>query len=244
VPHSSVDQPARLFKQSSQAPRIVLHARVLDIVPLFVPVRAAPSAWSAKLSFNRTLNLHRSFGVHLRSARSRGSTHDALQTDRRRCSTAATRRGTEYQHGHRVKPARDRQETREVRLDQAFIFEERIDRATYERHSVARYEEQALLEQRRHECCSDEALDLDGLLTFAEYVLADPAGLWIDWSLNQRATILLRATTARLSNRGNSGVSRSQIELSEHRCGGNGDSSPTGFEASPRSTHRLLVPAA
>ena len=74
-------------------------------------------------------------------------------------------------------------------LAEAFIYERSIDKAMYDRQVAALNNERARLEQRRQECSLDHDVDLEAVLTFAESVLADPAGLWLDASPSQRATL-------------------------------------------------------
>src|SRR5688500_11740034 len=59
-------------------------------------------------------------------------------------------------------------------LEQAFIFEKRIDRTTYERQRDTLREDQSLLEMELHEARVDE-LDVEGLLPMLEAFASSPA---------------------------------------------------------------------
>jgi site-specific DNA recombinase len=70
-------------------------------------------------------------------------------------------------------------------VDEAFIHEKRIDRATYERQRDRLREDIALAEMD----CGDaklEELDVLGVLAFAEHALTNASRLWLDASLDQK----------------------------------------------------------
>ncbi|MGE0123636.1 MAG: recombinase family protein [Vicinamibacterales bacterium] len=71
------------------------------------------------------------------------------------------------------------------RLDDAFIYREAIDLATYERQRDKLREELTLVEMDRHGSKLEE-FDVEGILNFAERILPRAADLWIQASLDQR----------------------------------------------------------
>ena len=76
-------------------------------------------------------------------------------------------------------------ERRKARLEEAFLYEDTIDRATYQKHSDRLSEERALalMEKHDHEL---EGLDVEALLNYAEFVAANPGRLWQEASPEQR----------------------------------------------------------
>lgn len=71
------------------------------------------------------------------------------------------------------------------RLDDAFIYKESIDLATYERQRDKLREELTLLEIDRHASKLEE-FDVEGILNFAERILPRAGDLWIQASLDHR----------------------------------------------------------
>ena len=71
------------------------------------------------------------------------------------------------------------------RLDEAFLFERSIDIERYDRHAEKLREELTLVRIERHSG-QLEALDVEGILAFAERVLPRAADLWVQASLEQR----------------------------------------------------------
>jgi len=76
-------------------------------------------------------------------------------------------------------------ERRKARLEEAFLYEETIDRATYQKHGDRLSEERALalMEKHDHEL---EGLDVETLLNYAEFVAENPTRLWEEASPEQR----------------------------------------------------------
>jgi site-specific DNA recombinase len=70
-------------------------------------------------------------------------------------------------------------------LENAYIYEKRIDKHTYEQQRDKLREESALLEIQLNETRLEE-LDLEALLAFAEHVLTDAARMWSEVSVEQR----------------------------------------------------------
>jgi len=70
-------------------------------------------------------------------------------------------------------------------LDDAFLYERRIDSETYERQRDALREQIAVLRLEQDEARLEE-IDVEGLLAFAEYVMANASRLWQEASLVQR----------------------------------------------------------
>jgi site-specific DNA recombinase len=70
-------------------------------------------------------------------------------------------------------------------LEQAFIFEKRIDRATYERQRDKLREDETLLQMELHEARVEE-MDVEGLLAFAETLLADASRVWWEATPDQK----------------------------------------------------------
>jgi site-specific DNA recombinase len=77
---------------------------------------------------------------------------------------------------------------RKVRLEEAYLYEQAIDRDTYTRHSDRLSEERALLQLGRHEAELD-GLDVETLLNYAEYLALDPARLWQEAGPEQKARL-------------------------------------------------------
>ena len=71
------------------------------------------------------------------------------------------------------------------RLDESFIFARAIDVETYERQRDRLREELTLVQIDRHST-QLEALDVEGILAFAERVLPKASELWVHASLDQR----------------------------------------------------------
>jgi site-specific DNA recombinase len=71
------------------------------------------------------------------------------------------------------------------KLDDAFLFQERIDSETYERQRDRLRQEMTLAKMAKHSSELDE-LDVEGILAFAERVLPRASDVWIQASLAQR----------------------------------------------------------
>ena len=74
---------------------------------------------------------------------------------------------------------------REERLDEAFVYEQSIDRATYEKQKDKLREEIALAEMDAHAARLDE-LDVEAVLEFAEHAVLNAARLWTEFTLEQK----------------------------------------------------------
>ena len=70
-------------------------------------------------------------------------------------------------------------------LEETFIYQHKIDQITYDRERDRLREEMALAEIEMRDA-QLEALDVEGVLGFAEHVLTNAARLWIEASLEQR----------------------------------------------------------
>jgi hypothetical protein len=73
----------------------------------------------------------------------------------------------------------------QAKLDDAFLFQEKIDRETYERQRDRLREELTLAKMAKHSSDLDE-LGVKGILAFAERVLPKASDVWIQASLAQR----------------------------------------------------------
>lgn len=73
-------------------------------------------------------------------------------------------------------------------LDEAFIYQRSIDRATYERQRDRIREEITLAELAVHDA-RIETIDIEGVLAFAEHILANAARLWLEGTLDQRRAL-------------------------------------------------------
>jgi hypothetical protein len=118
-------------------------------------------------------------------------------------------------------------------LERAFIFEKRIDQATYERQRDKLREESTLLEIESHETRIDE-LDVEGLLAFAEQIVADASRLWFEAVPEQKTRLQRVFFPEGLNFDGNAfGTAVTCLafsELREIQSRENGLASPTGFE--------------
>jgi hypothetical protein len=77
---------------------------------------------------------------------------------------------------------------RKARLEEAYLYEQAIDRDTYARHSDRLSEERALLQLGRHGA-EIEGLDVETLLNYAEYLALNPARLWQEAGPEQKARL-------------------------------------------------------
>ena len=75
--------------------------------------------------------------------------------------------------------------TRLDRVEDAFLHQQTIDRASYERQRDRLREELALAEMELSGAVISQ-LDVEGILGFAEHVLTDAARLWADVALNEK----------------------------------------------------------
>ena len=73
-------------------------------------------------------------------------------------------------------------------LEKAFIWEKRIDKATYDRQTAKLREQSVLLDLEKHEARLEE-LDVDGVLAFAEHVASNAARLWCEASADQKGRL-------------------------------------------------------
>ncbi len=70
-------------------------------------------------------------------------------------------------------------------LNEAFIYRQAVDQATYDEQRDKIREELALAELELHEIRLEE-LDVEGVLAFAEHLLTNAARLWMEASLDQK----------------------------------------------------------
>ena len=77
---------------------------------------------------------------------------------------------------------------RKARLEEAYVYEQAIDRDTYTRHSDRLSEERALLQLGRHEA-EIEGLDVETLLNYGEYLALNPARRWQETGPEQKARL-------------------------------------------------------
>jgi hypothetical protein len=80
-----------------------------------------------------------------------------------------------------VRQKRDRLD----RVDEAFLHERSIDRATYERQRDQLREQLTLAEMELSDAVV-EHLDVEGIIGFAEHVVANAAKLWTEVGLDQK----------------------------------------------------------
>ena len=74
------------------------------------------------------------------------------------------------------------------RLEEAFIYEQAIDQSTYERQRDQIQEELTLADLDLHEA-RIENVDVEGILAFAEHLLANAGRVWMEADLEQRLQI-------------------------------------------------------
>jgi hypothetical protein len=77
---------------------------------------------------------------------------------------------------------------RKARLEEAYLYEQAIDRDSYVRHSDRLSEERALLQLGRHDA-EIEGLDVEALLNYAEYLALNPGRLWQEAGREQKARL-------------------------------------------------------
>jgi hypothetical protein len=97
---------------------------------------------------------------------------------RRRCAEAGERTAEQER---RVKSIRQKLD----RLDEAFLYSESIDVATYSRQRDKLREELTLSKIDHHTEAVDE-LDVEGILAFAERILPRASDLWVQASLDKQ----------------------------------------------------------
>jgi len=95
-----------------------------------------------------------------------------------RCAEAGERTA---EHERRVKAIRQKLD----RLDEAFLYSESIDLATYSRQRDKLREELTLSKIDHHTEAVDE-LDVEGILAFAERILPRASDLWVQASLDYK----------------------------------------------------------
>lgn len=74
---------------------------------------------------------------------------------------------------------------RKRRLVDAFVYQQAIDRSTFEQHTDQLDEEITLAEMRLEDARLDE-IDLNGILNFARHLLEDVGRLWVEASSEQK----------------------------------------------------------
>ena len=79
-------------------------------------------------------------------------------------------------------------QTKLNRLDEVFIYQQAIDRTTYETQRDKLREELTLAELAAHDA-KIEAFDVEGILGFAEHLVANAGRLWAEGNLEQRQMI-------------------------------------------------------
>jgi hypothetical protein len=77
---------------------------------------------------------------------------------------------------------------RRARLEEAYLFEQAIDREAYARLSDRLSEERALAQLSRHDAELDR-LDVEALVNYAEYLALNPARLWQEAGPEQKARL-------------------------------------------------------
>ncbi len=122
---------------------------------------------------------------------------------------------------------------REDRLEETFIQRREIDRQTYERQRDKLREQIMLAEVGREEATGEE-LDVEGILAFAQHVLANAARLWEEAPLDQRqrlqAALFPRGLSSDGSGFGTPVTCLAFSELLPSDGAQDGLASPTGFE--------------
>lgn len=96
--------------------------------------------------------------------------------------SAATRIRVEFED--RIRTLRERETT----LENAYLFELRIDGATYERQRDRLRQDLAMCELELQDAKGDE-IDVEGLLGFAEHVLTHAGCLWLDADVDHKRRI-------------------------------------------------------
>src|SRR3989338_7618948 len=79
----------------------------------------------------------------------------------------------------------DELKTRKEQLEEAFIYEKRIDKATYDGQRDKLIEEIALAEINAHSA-KLEAFDIQAAVSFAQYLILNAARLWMEMNLDQK----------------------------------------------------------
>ncbi len=74
---------------------------------------------------------------------------------------------------------------RKDKLEEAFIYEKRISKATYDEQRDKLAEEIAIAEGEAHQA-KLEALDVEGAFNFARYLASNPARIWMEMNLDQK----------------------------------------------------------
>ncbi len=142
-----------------------------------------------------------------------------------RASATALREGLEA----RVAALRQR----EAVLEEAYLYQQKVDRPTYERQRDQLRESVALATIELQDATLDE-IDVEGVLGFAEHVLANASRLWADANLElkQRLQRVLFPEGLRLKD-GRLGTAASCLAFMQLRpfdARQEGLASPTGFE--------------
>jgi hypothetical protein len=71
------------------------------------------------------------------------------------------------------------------RIDEAFLHERSIDRQTYERQR-GQLREQLALAEMELSATTENQIDVEGLLAFADHLLTNAARLWMELDLDQK----------------------------------------------------------
>lgn len=79
----------------------------------------------------------------------------------------------------------DELRTRKDTVEEAFIYEKRIHKDTYNKHRDKLNEEIALAEIEAHDA-KLEAFDMEGVLNFAQHLILNASRLWVEMSLDQK----------------------------------------------------------
>jgi hypothetical protein len=81
-----------------------------------------------------------------------------------------------------------RSSTSGSRLEEAYLYEQALDRDAYMRHSDRLSEESALVLLGRHDAELD-GLDVEALVNYAEYLALNPARLWHEADPEQKCRL-------------------------------------------------------
>ena len=122
---------------------------------------------------------------------------------------------------------------RESLLDEAYLYDQRIDRSTYERQRDALRESVALVSMELQDAKLEE-IDVEGILGFAEFAVTNAARLWTEASLEQKQRLqrVLFPLAVRLKDGkvGTSVTCFAFMQIQPIQPLKEGLASPTGFE--------------
>jgi len=120
------------------------------------------------------------------------------------------------------------------RLDEVFIYQQAIDRSTYEKQRDKLREELTLAELAAHEA-KIEQFDVEGVLGFAEHLVTNAGRLWAEGTLEQRQLIQRAIFPEGLTFDGTEvGTGATCLAFMQLPASGrleNGMASPPGFES-------------